>query len=83
MSSQGGRQRLHGRVTECETLRGLVSEVQSGSSRVLVLRGEAGVGKTALLEYVAELASGFRCVQVAGVERGVDRPRGPVFRCGD
>ena len=46
----------------------LIADVQSGSSRVLVLRGEAGVGKTALLEYVTEMATGFRCVEVAGVE---------------
>jgi DNA-binding CsgD family transcriptional regulator len=39
---------------------------------VLVLRGEAGVGKTALLEYVSELASGFRCIHVAGVESDME-----------
>jgi DNA-binding CsgD family transcriptional regulator len=39
---------------------------------VLVLLGEAGVGKTALLEYTAELASGFRCVQVAGVQSDME-----------
>jgi DNA-binding CsgD family transcriptional regulator len=39
---------------------------------VLVLRGEAGVGKTALLGYTAELASGFRCVQLAGVESDME-----------
>jgi DNA-binding CsgD family transcriptional regulator len=39
---------------------------------VLVLRGEAGVGKTALLDYVSELASGFRTVQVAGVQSDME-----------
>jgi DNA-binding CsgD family transcriptional regulator len=72
MSSQGRGQSLRGRASECETLRGLISTVRSGSSQVLVLRGEAGVGKTALLEYTSELASGFRCVQVAGVQSDME-----------
>ena len=72
MSSQGRGRRLRGRASECETLRGLISTVQSGSCQVLVLRGEAGVGKTALLEYVSELASGFRCVEVAGVQSDME-----------
>jgi DNA-binding CsgD family transcriptional regulator len=72
MSSQGRGERLRGRTAERETLRGLVSTVQSGSHQVLVLRGEAGVGKTALLGYVSELASDFRCVQVAGVESDME-----------
>ena len=52
MSSPGPGQRLRGRASECEALQGLMSTARSGSSQVLVLRGEAGVGKTALLEYV-------------------------------
>ena len=68
MSRQGREQRLRGRSSECEALQGLISTVKSGSCQVLVLRGEAGVGKTALLEYLVELASGFHGVQVAGVE---------------
>ena len=39
---------------------------------MLVLRGEPGVGKSALLGYVSELASGFRCVQVAGVQSDME-----------
>src|SRR5262245_23995483 len=72
MSSQGGGQRLRGRASECETLRGLISTARSGTSQVLVLRGEAGVGKTALLEYTAALASGFGCIQVAGVQSDME-----------
>jgi DNA-binding CsgD family transcriptional regulator len=72
MSRQDWGRRLRGRDGECETLRGLISTVRSGSSQVLVLRGEAGVGKTALLQYVIEQASGFRCVQVAGVESDME-----------
>ena len=72
MSSQGRGQRLRGRSSECATLRGLITTVQSGNSQVLVLCGEAGVGKTALLRYISGLASGVRCVQVAGVESDME-----------
>ncbi|MFN3004123.1 ATP-binding protein [Mycolicibacterium wolinskyi] len=63
---------LRGRESECEALRSLISTVRSGSCQVLALRGEAGVGKTALLEYLSEQASGFRRVQVAGVESDME-----------
>src|SRR5215204_4283427 len=59
---------LLGRRSECETLDRLLRSVRSGQSRVLVLRGEAGVGKTALLGYVVEQASGWRIVRAAGVQ---------------
>ena len=52
----------------------MIARTRSGTSQVLVLRGEAGVGKTALLEYVAELASGCRCVQVAGIQSDMELP---------
>jgi DNA-binding CsgD family transcriptional regulator/tetratricopeptide (TPR) repeat protein len=45
---------------------------RSGTSQVLVVRGEAGVGKTALLDYTCDLASGFRTVQVAGVQSDME-----------
>ena len=57
-----------GRRTECHTLDLLVREMQSGQSRVLVVHGEAGVGKTALLEDAIASAAGMRIARVAGIE---------------
>ncbi|RUP04426.1 MAG: helix-turn-helix transcriptional regulator [Mycobacterium sp.] len=60
--------RLRGRRAECTALERLTSHARSGESQVLVLRGEAGIGKTALLDFVAECAQGFRTARVSGVE---------------
>jgi hypothetical protein len=65
---------LLGRRSECDTLDRLLSSVRSGHSQVLVLRGEAGIGKTVLLEHVAEHASGWRIVRAAGVQSEIDFP---------
>ena len=59
---------LRGRSSEREQLEGLLQSARTGTSAVLVLRGEAGVGKTALLRWTAERASDFRIVQITGVE---------------
>src|SRR3982751_5653402 len=59
---------LRGRRCECEALDRLLAGVRSGQSGVLVLRGESGVGKTALLEYLVRSASGCRVVRAAGAE---------------
>jgi DNA-binding CsgD family transcriptional regulator len=59
---------LRGRRVERAALDGLLNEVRGGRSRVLVLRGEPGVGKTALLDYLQERASGCRVARAAGVE---------------
>src|ERR1700738_4754210 len=59
---------LVGRRAECGALEGLVEAVRAGASRALVVCGEPGVGKTALLEYVAGHASGCRVVRAAGVQ---------------
>src|SRR6059058_5726564 len=59
---------LRGRRNERDALDRQLQRVRAGESSVLVVRGEAGVGKTALLEFVAERASGCRIVRVAGVE---------------
>ena len=60
--------RLLGRRSECAALDELVASVRAGSSRALVLRGEAGVGKSALLEYLVRRASGCAIARAAGVE---------------
>jgi DNA-binding CsgD family transcriptional regulator len=63
-----GRAALRGRDDECAVLGRLLEEARAGTSGVLVLRGEAGVGKTALLEHVIESASDFVVVRAVGVE---------------
>ncbi|OBI78055.1 LuxR family transcriptional regulator [Mycobacterium sp. E740] len=68
MAIQGPVQRLRGRATETAVLRNLIADARSGAGRALVLRGEAGVGKTALLECVVEAADDFRVSQVSGIE---------------
>src|SRR5437764_6925384 len=62
------RPALLGRSSERQVLDRLLENVRRGESAVRVIRGEAGVGKTALLRYAAEQAAGFRLVQIAGVE---------------
>ncbi|WP_053733813.1 LuxR family transcriptional regulator [Nocardia sp. NRRL S-836] len=59
---------LLGRRAEGETLERLLTRARSGAGQVLVLRGEAGIGKTALLDRVSERAAGFRVARAAGVE---------------
>jgi DNA-binding CsgD family transcriptional regulator len=59
---------LRGRRRELEHLDRLLRDVRGGQSRVLVLRGEAGSGKTALLDYLSGAASTGRVVRAAGVE---------------
>ena len=56
------------RLQERATLSRLLEAARTGRSGVLVVPGEAGAGKTALLEWVIESAAGFRVVRVAGVE---------------
>src|ERR1700694_2982381 len=63
----GGAQ-LTGRRSECERLDRLIEAVRAGESRALVVRGEPGVGKTALLDYVADHASGCLVARAAGVQ---------------
>ena len=59
---------LRGRRRECELLDAQLQRIAVGQSSVLVVRGEPGVGKSALLEYLAEQASGCRIVRAVGVQ---------------
>ena len=59
---------LTGRHAECAALDLLLASIRSGESRPLLVHGEAGVGKSALLEYLAEQAVDCRIARAAGVE---------------
>src|ERR1700761_1324751 len=59
---------LRGRGDECAQLDRLREGALAGRGGVLVLRGEAGVGKTALLDYVIATAPAVRAIRVAGIE---------------
>jgi DNA-binding CsgD family transcriptional regulator len=60
--------KLRDRLEERDTLDRLVDAVRVGESRVLVLRGEPGAGKTALLDYVSSQAAGCRVARAVGVQ---------------
>jgi DNA-binding CsgD family transcriptional regulator len=74
MSTQAGQSKpeLHGRGPECARLADLIATARSGTGQAMVLRGEAGVGKTALLDCATAAATDFRTVQVSGVQSDME-----------
>jgi DNA-binding CsgD family transcriptional regulator len=64
----GRRAGLRGRADACALLDGLTRDIRRGESRSLVLWGEAGIGKTALLQYLIESASDLTVLRAVGVE---------------
>jgi len=66
--------RLRGRHREFAVLDDLLSKAQAGTSGVLVLRGEPGIGKTALLDHVASRAKGFRVDRICAVQTEMELP---------
>ena len=68
MVTEGPAKVLHDRRNEREALGGCLTAVRGGQSRVLVVCGEPGVGKTALLELAIDSASGLRVMRAVGVE---------------
>src|SRR5712692_4353866 len=71
---KGRRVMLLGRREQCRALDGLLAEVRAGRSRVLVVRGEPGIGKTALLGYAAGTAPDFQVARAEGVESEMELP---------
>ena len=71
---------LLGRAAELELLERMLRNVHGGQSAVLVIRGEAGVGKTALVDRCAAQASAFRVARVAGVEAEMEFPFAAVHQ---
>jgi DNA-binding CsgD family transcriptional regulator len=65
---------LIGRETETAGLGQLLEAARSGTSAALVLRGEAGIGKTALLEHAAAMATGFQVLRATGIEYEAELP---------
>jgi tetratricopeptide (TPR) repeat protein len=69
-----------GRVRECERLDAMLAQARVGQSAVLVLRGEAGIGKTALLRYAARQASGLRVADIEGIQAEMELPFAGIDR---
>lgn len=63
-----------GRSSELSRLRRLLADAKQGHGRALVLRGEAGIGKTTLVDHAAAIAGGFRVLRAAGVESEAEMP---------
>jgi hypothetical protein len=80
---------LIGRRAECETLDRLLTEAFAGQSGVLVLRGEAGIGKTALLRWSSRTAVSTNCADPCSTAstssrspvpaRSLPGPKGKLF----
>lgn len=63
---------LYGRADEQTAIETLLAAARAGRSGALVLRGEAGIGKSALLGWAAEAATGTRVLRVTGIEAEAD-----------
>ena len=65
---------LLGRRAERGALGEVVNAARGGHSAVVILRGEAGIGKTALLEHLNHIAAGMQVIRCAGVESEMELP---------
>src|SRR5262245_26341296 len=71
-AASGRRSSSLGRAEERDFLEGLLADVRRGESRSLVVRGEAGIGKTALLEYLIASASDMTVLRAVGIESDME-----------
>ncbi|MEU4422246.1 AAA family ATPase, partial [Actinoplanes sp. NPDC024001] len=71
---------LHGRQRECAIVDELLAAARDRRSGVLVVRGEAGIGKSALLAYAAEHATGMRILRGTGIESESEFPFAAVHQ---
>jgi DNA-binding CsgD family transcriptional regulator len=69
-----------GRTRERQRLDAMLAQVRDGQSAVLVIRGESGIGKTALLRYAARQASGLRTAEVEGVQAEMELTFAAIHR---
>ena len=74
MAGGGAARELRGRRGECAVLDRLVVDVRSGRGRALLIRGEAGIGKSALLSHLDAGATGCRVARATGVESEMELP---------
>lgn len=80
MPSTDRRRSLLGRQPERRALKALVRGAGAGRSQVLVLQGEAGIGKSTLLDYAVQQASDFRVLRANGVESEMEMPFGALHQ---
>ena len=69
-----------GRTSERHRLDGLLAQAREGQSASLVIRGEPGIGKTALLRYAARQASGLHITEVEGIQAEMELPFAGIHR---
>ena len=63
---------LHGRAAECAHIDGLLADARDGRSGALVIRGEAGIGKSALITHARAQAADMTALSVTGNEFDVE-----------
>src|SRR5262249_61805504 len=71
---------LHGRRRECALVDQLLADARTQRSAALVVRGEPGIGKSALLGYAAERAGGMRVLRGVGVASEAALPFAAALR---